>query len=196
MLNQMRQNFKADLAEAMKKAKEQSLSTATPAPSSATTFPHDHQPPTTAHSSRRSRSPPRQREPHRDDQWPYISYPRSPRRHRDSTHDVVLSHRGCESSVSLRSVSPDHRNPSYDFNQEDYKCHSSHRQSPEPLTPPRRPQSSHPHHKPAAPNVHPRPRGLPQGLGRLGNLGQVGKPFTNTCHSLLVARSNIPWHLP
>ena len=85
ILNKMRQTFRADLDAAVQKANERALQHPTPPQPPSTSPPTDSQHhltniqnPTTAHSSRRSRSP-RHREPHRDDKRP-LSVPRSPRR--------------------------------------------------------------------------------------------------------------------
>ena len=118
MLNKMRQNLKADLDAAIQKPKEQSLQQTTNSPplsplplTTQPTVAQASKPWTTAHSSRRSRSPPHHRESRRDDKRP-ISIPRSPPRRRARSHAssqrrrrASPSYREQESSVTLRSVS-------------------------------------------------------------------------------------------
>ena len=107
MLNKMRQNLKADLDAAVQKANEPSLQLFTPTQPLTTTQPTGSQPPTTAHSSRCSRSPPRHREhrdPHRDDKRP-VSIPRSPRRRPRSRGSSPHRRHGPPSEESLSSYS-------------------------------------------------------------------------------------------
>ena len=138
MLEKMRLSFQADLEEALKRPKESQQPPPTtppvrtpPALPQPLTLPSVLQPSNTpgpCQLPRRSRSPVPTREHHRDDKRT-ISIPRSPPRRRARSTDSrrrrqrsSRPHR--ESSLTLRSVSPDQRSPSYDFFHNDPPRHS------------------------------------------------------------------------
>ena len=153
MLNQMKTTFQESLPAAVDKAQErQSQQLSPPIPPFPTpSHSHSHLPPSTshiqnqAHSSRRSRSLRRPKEPAPIDKRP-LSVPRSARRRSRSLrsrrhHSREQSPpRGRDSSVTLRSVSSGRRSVSHGFGREDRARlhsygHSSH--PAEPRDPPR-----------------------------------------------------------
>ena len=138
MLKKMCLTFQADLEEALKKPKEtqQLPPTIPPVQTPPTlpqllTLPSVAQPsitPGPSQPSRRSRSPVLTMEHQRDDKRP-MSMPRSPPRRRARSTDSRRRRRRSsrsrrESSLTLRSVSPNQRSPSHEFSHDDPPRHS------------------------------------------------------------------------
>jgi hypothetical protein len=97
-----------------------------------------------------------------------------------------------ENSVTLWSVSPDRRSPSYDFNQDDSTHHGSARHSSRPPEPSNPPAWHHSSHQPDWPSNYDDYQGRSvsnqdQHVARLGHLGKWGDGgITNRIHPDLV----------
>ena len=192
MLKKMRLNFQADLEEALKRPKEsqQPPPTTPPVPTPPAlpqplTLPSVSQPSNTpgpCQLPRRSRSPVPTREHNRDDKRT-ISIPRSPPRRRARSTDSrrrrqrsSRPHR--ESSLTLRSVSPDQRSPSFDFSHNDPPRHSRATKLSA-----RQPQSYEQGYTHNRQDVFPTGSPFwPRSFPGLGEMGQVGTSRLTTNH--------------